>query len=208
MEPIKCIIAFIPHEGTVRRSNNQNHITACLNLISRRWTTAGSRPIESPSCLMPSAKPQALDEIQAKLNRSRQALLQVTEHAGEDVLVRKFYPHPVFGMMDGKRWLDFVGITNGGTWRSSKNWKHWPVTCSSLNSHFSPQEQEITVNRASLALHFAQFANHNSEPISPFRTKLSQFKAPPPSATNSSSAQITFPKRYSRIGHCQFLHIS
>ncbi|OAO89097.1 hypothetical protein AXX17_ATUG04520 [Arabidopsis thaliana] len=69
-----------------------------------------TRRIDAPAPLVPSAVRQSLSSVHAKLDQSRAALLQAVEGISDEVLERRSYPHPVFGLMDVKQWLSFVGV--------------------------------------------------------------------------------------------------
>ncbi|RCX17687.1 DinB family protein [Fontibacillus phaseoli] len=51
-----------------------------------------------------------MQELKAKLDQSLQSLLQVTDGLEEDHLQQLSFPHPVFGLMDLKQWVEFVGV--------------------------------------------------------------------------------------------------
>ncbi|ANF44438.1 MULTISPECIES: DinB family protein [Priestia] len=68
-----------------------------------------SRKVDAPAQVTPSNEKQTLEEMKSKLAESRAALIELEETASEDKLKQKSFPHPVFGLMDLKQWIDFIG---------------------------------------------------------------------------------------------------
>ncbi|MDO3408261.1 DinB family protein [Saccharibacillus sp. CPCC 101409] len=69
-----------------------------------------SRKIEAPEYLRPAEEFRTRLELEAKLERSRDALVLAAGSVDEERLPFKSYPHPVFGLMDAAQWLEFVGV--------------------------------------------------------------------------------------------------
>jgi hypothetical protein len=58
---------------------------------------------------VPDHEYKTLEEMKEKLSRSREKLLSVVTEAGEEALEKKSLPHPVFGPLNLKQWVEFVG---------------------------------------------------------------------------------------------------
>jgi uncharacterized damage-inducible protein DinB len=69
-----------------------------------------ARKVDAPQHLVPQDAPIPLDAMKAKLEQSRAGLEAAVAGISSDVLKRKSYPHPVFGVMDVTQWIEFVGI--------------------------------------------------------------------------------------------------
>ncbi|ANE48633.1 hypothetical protein SY83_01105 [Paenibacillus swuensis] len=69
-----------------------------------------SRKVDAPEGLTPPTHFMSLEELKQRLNSSREALTSLLAKYDEETLARKSYPHPVFGLMDGNQWVDFIGV--------------------------------------------------------------------------------------------------
>jgi hypothetical protein len=69
-----------------------------------------SRKIAAPAGLVPANRFQTLEEAKGKLGSSRKALTDLITGISEHDLEQKSFPHPVFGLMDAKQWVDFIGV--------------------------------------------------------------------------------------------------
>lgn len=68
-----------------------------------------SKKRKAPAYLVPDNEYKTLEEMKEKLSRSRKKLLSVIAEAGEEALEKKSLPHPVFGPLNLKQWVEFVG---------------------------------------------------------------------------------------------------
>ncbi|MFD6207662.1 DinB family protein [Peribacillus sp. NPDC060253] len=81
---------------------------------------AGDKPIEltlnrevkvqAPPYVIPSESFQTLNEVKDKLSDSRKAFLHLVDHAKENDLEQKSFPHPLFKELSLKQWIPFVGL--------------------------------------------------------------------------------------------------
>lgn len=69
-----------------------------------------SRKVEAPDALNPSDVEATLEEVQGELENSRHALRKLASDADEEKLMQKSFPHPVFGLMNLKQWIEFIGF--------------------------------------------------------------------------------------------------
>jgi len=91
-------------KGSVRKRCDQPTEDKPFHLAVDR-----SRKVDAPAQVTPSNEKQTLEEMKSKLAESRAALIELEETASEDKLKQKSFPHPVFGLMDLKQWIDFIG---------------------------------------------------------------------------------------------------
>ncbi|QBK24689.1 DinB family protein [Ureibacillus thermophilus] len=63
----------------------------------------------APDDLTPSGKFQTLEELERKLNRSREALLQSIEGVSEEDLENKSFIHRRYGLLSIRQWVLLVG---------------------------------------------------------------------------------------------------
>lgn len=72
-------------------------------------TVNRSTKVEAPAFAVPTEDFATLEELKAKLSATHEALRQLFENTTEEILEVKSYPHPVFGEMNLKQWIPFVG---------------------------------------------------------------------------------------------------
>ncbi|MBW7651703.1 DinB family protein [Anoxybacillus sp. ST4] len=68
-----------------------------------------SKKVEAPDFARPSDRFFSRHELEEKLDQSRQRLRKVAEQANEADLETKSFSHPVFGPLNLKQWVEFVG---------------------------------------------------------------------------------------------------
>lgn len=73
-------------------------------------TTNRSKKIKAPAQLEPRDEFTSMEDIQAKLSRSREALNSVLFGVREEELEKKSIPHRIYGQMNLKQWVEFVGL--------------------------------------------------------------------------------------------------
>ncbi|MFT4415043.1 DinB family protein [Fredinandcohnia humi] len=66
--------------------------------------------IEAPSFLIPSNDYITLEDMKARLLKSRARLLQAIEGVEPALLQKKSYQHPNFGVINLHQWVSFVGL--------------------------------------------------------------------------------------------------
>jgi len=69
-----------------------------------------SRKFNAPAHFIPSNEFTSLDEMKQKLNHSRNSLIEFVEQTKDLNLVDKGMPHPVFGQINLKQWVPFIGL--------------------------------------------------------------------------------------------------
>ncbi|WP_301108046.1 DinB family protein [Sporosarcina sp.] len=72
-------------------------------------TVNRSTKVKAPAFAVPTEEFASLEELQAKLSATHETLRQLSENTTEEQLEVKSYPHPVFGEMNLKQWIPFVG---------------------------------------------------------------------------------------------------
>lgn len=72
-------------------------------------TVNRSRKVPAPASLEPSKDFQTLTSLKEKMTKSRASLENVVKDKSEDELTQKSFLHPVFGMLDVKQWISFIG---------------------------------------------------------------------------------------------------
>lgn len=72
-------------------------------------TVNRDQKVEAPGFATPTDDFATLDEMKLKLAASHKGLLKLVEKADPGKLVRKAFPHPVFGPMSLKQWIPFIG---------------------------------------------------------------------------------------------------
>lgn len=87
-----------------KEENNPTELKPYLLTLDR------SRKIEAPVPLTPPDSYQTLEQMMLKLESSRKALTNLVTGLSDEFLIRKSFPHPVFGLMDAKQWIHFIGI--------------------------------------------------------------------------------------------------
>ncbi|MGZ0084238.1 DinB family protein [Caldibacillus thermoamylovorans] len=68
-----------------------------------------SKKVEAPDFARPSNRRFTWGELEEKLRQSRQRLRHIVEQADPADLEAKSFPHPVFGPLSLKQWVEFVG---------------------------------------------------------------------------------------------------
>jgi uncharacterized damage-inducible protein DinB len=72
-------------------------------------TVNRSTKVEAPSLVVPSKDFITLEEMKNKLSESREAFSKVVHAAEKSLLEQRAYLHPVFGELNLKQWIPFVG---------------------------------------------------------------------------------------------------
>lgn len=72
-------------------------------------TVDRSKKVEAPDFARPSDRFFTRHELEEKLHQSRQQLRQITEQANPADLEAKSFSHPIFGSLNLKQWVEFVG---------------------------------------------------------------------------------------------------
>ncbi|MEW5322844.1 DinB family protein [Geobacillus thermoleovorans] len=72
-------------------------------------TVDRSKKVEAPDFARPSDRFFSWRELEEKLRQSRQRLRQITEQANPADWEAKSFPHPIFGPLNLKQWVEFVG---------------------------------------------------------------------------------------------------
>ncbi|ARK24398.1 hypothetical protein SporoP37_06765 [Sporosarcina sp. P37] len=86
-------------------SNEQNLATdKPIQLAVQRSTK-----VEAPDFVTPTGDFSALEELKAQLSATHSALHVLAENTPAEHLEVKSHPHPVFGEMNLKQWIPFVG---------------------------------------------------------------------------------------------------
>ncbi|MCZ8522244.1 MULTISPECIES: DinB family protein [Paenibacillus] len=75
-----------------------------------------SRLFPAPPYLVPAEGYYTKEELRGKLDASRQDLEQLLAGISDEVLAQKSFPHPVFGLMDLRQWLTFIGVHEQRHW--------------------------------------------------------------------------------------------
>ncbi|UII58244.1 DinB family protein (plasmid) [Cytobacillus spongiae] len=73
------------------------------------YTLDRSTKVDAPPFVTPTKEFQTLHEVTAKLESSRKNLLKFLNHTNKELLQKKAYPHPVFGLIRLDEWVPFIG---------------------------------------------------------------------------------------------------
>lgn len=99
-------------EGAVAKTIQSQLASDKQNLAQDKpieLTVNRSTKVEAPAFAVPTEEFASLEELQTKLSATHEALRQLSENTTEEQLEVKSYPHPVFGEMNLKQWIPFVG---------------------------------------------------------------------------------------------------
>jgi len=93
--------------------------TVAAQLTSEDKNTTSDKPIEltinrekkvqAPDFAVPGNDYVTLNVLKQKLAYTHAQLNQLAEHADDEELAARSYPHPIFGELNLKQWLPFVG---------------------------------------------------------------------------------------------------
>lgn len=67
-----------------------------------------SYKVEAPDQMAPKGEWESYDDISSHLFASRGALQQFLETVDQDLLSKRGFPHPVFGLMSLRQWVEFI----------------------------------------------------------------------------------------------------
>ncbi|KPD00074.1 DinB superfamily protein [Geobacillus sp. BCO2] len=95
------IAAMIAH--TVKHGESQPVEEKPIHLTVDR-----SKKVEAPDFARPSDRFFSWHELKEKLRQSRQRLRQIVEQTPLHDLKMKSFPHPIFGPLNLKQWVEFV----------------------------------------------------------------------------------------------------
>jgi len=87
-------------------SSEDKHNTADKPI---EFTINRETKVQAPEFMVPGDEFLTLDALKQKLAYTHEQLNQLAEHADPDELATRSYPHPVFGEMNLKQWIPFVG---------------------------------------------------------------------------------------------------
>lgn len=87
-------------------------------------TVDRSKKVEAPDFARPDNRFFTRHELEEKLHQSRQRLRQITEQANPADLEAKSFPHPIFGPLNLKQWVDLSATMNSATSRKLKKSRH------------------------------------------------------------------------------------
>ncbi|GKV65288.1 MULTISPECIES: DinB family protein [Sporosarcina] len=99
-------------EGAVTKTIQSQLASDKQNLAQDKpieLTVNRSTKVEAPDFAVPTEDFATLEELKAKLSATHEALRHLSESTPEEQLEVKSYPHPVFGEMNLKQWIPFVG---------------------------------------------------------------------------------------------------
>ncbi|WML48555.1 DinB family protein [Neobacillus sp. PS3-34] len=66
--------------------------------------------VVAPSFVEPSGEFTTLAAMKAKLLESRAALEKFVATADQEKMLKRSFPHPVFGLLHVKQWVEFIGL--------------------------------------------------------------------------------------------------
>ncbi|MBY0223587.1 DinB family protein [Sporosarcina aquimarina] len=72
-------------------------------------TVNRSTKVQAPEFATATEESATLEELKAKLNATHSTLREFAESTSDAQLEEKSYPHPVFGEMNLKQWIPFIG---------------------------------------------------------------------------------------------------
>lgn len=72
-------------------------------------TVDRSRKVPAPSFLEPTDEYQTLESLKERMTKSREALKETIKGKSDTDLTQKSFKHPVFGLLDVKQWISFIG---------------------------------------------------------------------------------------------------
>ncbi|MCP3030100.1 DinB family protein [Halobacillus sp. A1] len=72
-------------------------------------TTNRDYKVDAPEAVKPKGKFQSLEEAKDGLEKSREATLFLTHNKDEETLELYAFPHPSFGDLNLKQWVEFIG---------------------------------------------------------------------------------------------------
>ncbi|WP_426450742.1 DinB family protein [Paenibacillus sp. S-38] len=75
-----------------------------------------SRSVPAPAPFVPAEGFYTLDELKGRLGASREGLERLVAGISDEELAQKAFPHPVFGLMDLRQWLTFIGVHEQRHW--------------------------------------------------------------------------------------------
>ncbi|MBM7647682.1 hypothetical protein JOC78_000603 [Bacillus ectoiniformans] len=73
-------------------------------------TVDRSVKVTAPSFVVPADGEMNVEEVKAKLAESRRSLIEIVNGSDAEALESKSYPHPVFGSLNLKQWVPFIGF--------------------------------------------------------------------------------------------------
>ncbi|MGG2091562.1 DinB family protein [Bacillus sp. S13(2024)] len=77
---------------------------------SFRQATNRSHKFTAPPSMTPSNEFSTFATIQEKLLASRTSLKEFLVNAEEEKMLKRSLPHPVFGSLNVKQWVEFIGL--------------------------------------------------------------------------------------------------
>ncbi|MFC7061983.1 DinB family protein [Halobacillus seohaensis] len=72
-------------------------------------TTDRSYKVDAPKAVQPKGEFQTIDEAKDKLAKGRETTLFLAQNKEEETLRNYAFPHPSFGDLNLKQWVEFIG---------------------------------------------------------------------------------------------------
>ncbi|MCA1058910.1 DinB family protein [Rossellomorea aquimaris] len=74
------------------------------------FTVDRTTKVDAPPFVTPTDEKQSLEQMKDKLKSSRKDLLAFLESTNKEALMKKAYPHPIFGQIRLDEWIPFIGF--------------------------------------------------------------------------------------------------
>ncbi|AFH59363.1 DinB family protein [Paenibacillus caseinilyticus] len=75
-----------------------------------------SRSVPAPAPLVPAEGFYTMNELKDKLGESRRTIEELLAGIPDEELAQRSFLHPVFGLMDLRQWLTFIGVHEQRHW--------------------------------------------------------------------------------------------